>query len=89
MCEQISAVQDLQGKQLAELIANHMKTLGSDDHALTLERSLSQGFTLEDGGNFGSESDIQLNDRENSNEERQMSLAQRKRFSWAEKIQLF
>ena len=58
LCEQISAKQDLQGKQLAELIAQHMKTLESDDQAITLERSLSS-FALEDAGAFGNESDIQ------------------------------
>ena len=34
-----------------------MKTLESDDQAITLERSLSS-FALEDAGAFGNESDI-------------------------------
>ena len=41
LCEQISTIQGVKGKQLAEFLAQRLKTLDSDDAATNFERSFS------------------------------------------------
>ena len=85
LCEQISTIQGVKGKQLAEFLSTRLKTLDSDEDAINLQRSFSQAFSdidiIESSGSaIGSQV---KGDTDES------SAAQRQRFSWAEKMQLF
>ena len=69
LCEQISTLQGVKGKKLAEFLAQRLKTLDSDNDALDLQRSLSQGFSdfdIQDGDNGMSGIDTSAVDQESS-----------------------
>ena len=85
LCEQISAVQGVKGKQLAEFLAQRMKSLESDNEASDFSRSLSRCFS-----GISDDIDITTNDKaaavEDEGQPSDGSAASRQRFSWAEKI---
>ena len=71
LCEQISAIQGVKGTQLAELLSQRLRKLGSDSENTSFSRSLSNAFQdVVDNGK-------QAEDRE---------AMTRLRFSWAEKM---
>ena len=88
LCEQISALQGIKGKQLAEFLAQRMKTLESDNEATDFSRSLSRCLSGIDsiGGDESADKALVIEDE---GMPKDGAVASRQRFSWAEKIQIF